>query len=313
MCTLGEDAYTLKQVGAVFDESGICSVIMSGSSRDIQNSLLASLLISARTLTDEVYVCNGRPREDCAYNTIASSYAHRYAIGKMDDCVSKVYRKYLDRRQDNEENECFDETPIFLFLNDFDDNNLIKNDQVLNLESSNDDSSQKSGYIKIEQVDLDDKQAVNDAFAAIYGGTVHTKHEPAPKVAYKNIKILAAIGELLKHGYKYHIYCILTIKNEFYRDFDEAIKATRNMLVFNEYTDDSRTDYKLKQLLLNMKQEQKTMISFDMDVEDEWKTSDNESFAIQRTGNKVYKKFRPVIYSNEFIDDLKKRVEEIVK
>ena len=55
------------------------------------------------------------------------------------------------------------------------------------------------------------------------------------------------------------------------------------------------------------------MISFDMDMEDEWEKSDNESFAIQRTGNKVYKKFRPVIYSNESIDDLKKRVEELVK
>jgi hypothetical protein len=46
VCTLGEDAYTLKQVGAIFDESGICSAIISGSSRDIQNSLLASLLFS---------------------------------------------------------------------------------------------------------------------------------------------------------------------------------------------------------------------------------------------------------------------------
>ena len=98
VCTLGEDAYTLKPVSAVFDESAICSAIISGSSRDIQNSLLASLLISARKLTDEVYVCNGRPREDCAYNTIAASYAHRYAIGKIDECVSKVYCKYLDRR-----------------------------------------------------------------------------------------------------------------------------------------------------------------------------------------------------------------------
>ena len=55
------------------------------------------------------------------------------------------------------------------------------------------------------------------------------------------------------------------------------------------------------------------MISFDMDMEDEWEKSDNGSFAIQRTGTKVYKKFRPVIYSNESIDDLKKRVEELVK
>jgi hypothetical protein len=190
---------------------------------------------------------------------------------------------------------------------------LIKKDQVLILESSDDDSSQKSGDTKIKPVDLNDKKAVDDAFAAIMAGTRNTKHEPAPKAIYENVRIQAAIGALLKHGYKYHIYCILTIKNEFYRDFEEAISATRNMLVFNEYTGDSRTDYKLKQLLINMKQEQKTMISFDMDMEDEWEKSDNESFAIQRTGTKVYKKFRPVIYSNESIDDLKKRVEELIK
>lgn len=312
VCTLGEDAYTLKPVSAVFDESAICSAIISGSSRDIQNSLLASLLISARTLTDEVYVCNGRPREDCAYNTIAASYAHRYAIGKIDECVSKVYCKYLDRRQDNEENECFDETPVFLFLNDFDDNNLIKKDQLLNLQLSDDNSSQKSGDAKIEPVDLDNNQAVDEAFAAILAGNVSTKRESSKKVFYEDVKIQAAIGALLKHGYKYHIYCILTIKDEFYRDFDEAITATRNMLVFNEYTGDSRTDYKLKQLLVNMKQEQKTMVSFDMDMDDEWEKIDNESFAILRTGTRVYKKFRPVIYSNESIDDLKKRLEELV-
>ena len=141
---------------------------------------------------------------------------------------------------------------MFLFLNDFDDNNFIKKNQVLNLELTDDNDRQKLGDRKIDSVDLENKQDVNDAFAAICSGNVNTKKDSSKKTIYEDVKIQAAIGSLLKHGYKYHIYCVLTVKNEFYRDFDEAIKATRNMLVFNEYTDDSRTDYKLKQLLLRI-------------------------------------------------------------
>lgn len=309
VCTLGEDAYTLKPIHVIFDESGICSAVVSGSSRDIQNSLLASLLISARKLTSEVFVCNGRPREECVYNTIAASYAHRYAIGKIDECVSEVYRKYLDRRQDNEENECFDETPVFLFLNDFDDNNLVKKDQILAL-GSKDNSDKNTEATTNTSVNLDDKTSVDQAFAAILAGKMDANQSSSPETVYEDVRIQSAIGALLKHGYEYHIYCVLTIKNEFYRDFDEAISATRNLLVFNEYTGDSGTDYKLKQLLVNMKQEKKTMFSFDMDMEDEWEKSDNESFAILRTGAKVYKKFRPVVYAMETIHDLKKRMED---
>lgn len=91
-----------------------------------------------------------------------------------------------------------------------------------------------------------------------------------------------AIGELLKNAYQYNIYLVVLLKETWYREFDDALKASGNVVIFNESDYSSVVDsYLIKDLLKDIRQRRPARSINSSDEEDDTET-DNESFAILR-------------------------------
>lgn len=292
ICPIGEDAYSLKPVNLIFETGQISSCFLVGNSRGIATSVFASLLMGLSRVGSDLRVCNGTLKEENLYNELINSGAvpiTKHSLFNIDECVGKVYIEYKKRKAAEEKDSEYDSRPIVLFLNDFDAQDKIKQNAEIKL----DDASARSPVR--EAKGLADIFAIEQEKAGV---SAQSQEED-----YLNgVRLRDAIGELLKSAYQYNIYLVVLLKETWYREFDEALKASCNVIIFNETDYQSVADnYLIKDLLKDIRQNSPARSIDDFGEDDDTET-DNESFAILFR-KKKYHKFRPVIYHGNNADE----------
>ena len=290
-CTIGENAYMLDPIRITFDSVRNSGVFLCGSSRGVSTSLLSSILIGVSRTDALIYMCRGMPGEESFYNRLSDRMEsdkriRRYRLAEIDVCIAEVYRQYLQRKKDYDEKETFDTKKIFLFLSDFDGQGKLKENKSL-FES---DKNDVKNFFPMAGMTSED-------FFAQESMTCET--EKLPQIYLKD-----AIGELLDQGWKYCIYPVVTLKSEWYREFDEAIRHSVNVIVFNDADYAGVTDsYAVRAILRDMRQRPARNLKGGNDFDD------RESFALLRPSNGGAK-FRPVIYNEDEIEELLCTIEE---
>lgn len=288
VCSVGEDAYSLKPVNIVFESTKISSAFLVGNSRGVAMSIFASLLLGVNKIGCDIRICNGMQREDSLYNTVLRSNAVNvtpYNLFDIDKCVGDVYIEYKKRKKAEEQTGNYDSTPIVLFLNDFDAQDKIKQNTEIRIDN----------YKPVEPPHREAKsllEIINREKQKQMGS------EPVQinvNEYLNGIRLKDAIGELLKNAYQYNIYLVVLLKETYYREFDDALKASGNVIIFNESDYSSVVDsYLIRDLLKDIRQRKPARSINSMDDEDDTET-DNESFAILKR-KKEFLKFRPIIY-----------------
>jgi hypothetical protein len=100
----------------------------------------------------------------------------------------------------------------------------------------------------------------------------------------------------VENAYEYNVFFVILLKEEWYREFESVLKASKNVILFNDMSYSTfSSKHNINAVLKDIKQEPHIYIDEDNDGE----ADDSESFAIKSMGNDVYSKFRPVIYNSE--------------
>ena len=287
-CVVGEDAYSLRPINVVFNPLKISSVFLVGNSRGIAMSLFASLFIGLSKIGCDIRICNGMRREKSLYKNLIDANSQpiiNYPLIDIDKCVEDLYVEYRKRKQSEETTGEYDTRPIVLFLNDFDAQEKIqKNIEILKNESKGEHTELKSlGAIMQKNLDHNNQNSFQQS---------------------SSIQLKSAIGELLKNAYQYSIYLVILLKDVFYREFDDSIKSSPNVIIFNETQYQGVVDnYLIRGLLKDIRQTKPVRSVNDYEEDDETQT-DNESFAIVRRNKDDYIKFRPVVYNVKNEDEI---------
>lgn len=284
ICPIGEDAYSLKPVDLIFEDAQISSCFLVGNSRGIAMSVFASLLMGLSRVGCDLRVCNGTPREKNLYNSLIESgvvHVTKYSLFDIDKCVGETYIEYKKRKSDEEKGYESDRQPIVMFLNDFDAQDKIKQDREIRLGNKPEPPKDKT-FDEIMRL-------------ARAGQTASTSAQSQEEDYLNGIRLKEAIGELAQYGYQYRIYLVILLKETWYRELDEALRASGNIVIFNESDYQSVVNnYLIRDLLKDIRQRSPARSIVDSEEEDDTET-DNESFAILQR-KKEFKKFRPIIY-----------------
>lgn len=288
VCAIGENAYSLQAENIIFEPTRISSAFLVGNSRSVAMSLFATLLIGTSRVGCNIRICNGMQREDNFYNTLLGSGlvpATKYNLYDIDRCVGELYVEYKKRKLAEQKTREFDGTPIVLFLNDFDGAEKLQQDIEIRLGEQPVEQPRQEAELSEIVSKIREKQAKAEDVSVT-----------DVKALLNGIRLQDAIGELLKSAYQYNIYLVMLLKETWYRKFDDALKSSGNVIIFNE-TDYSTvaSNYVIKETLKDIRQGRPARSMNSMDDEDDTET-DNESFAILLR-RKEYLKFRPVIYN----------------
>ena len=170
-----------------------------------------------------------------------------------------------------------------LFLNDFDAQEKIKR----NAEIKSDHSSARPPVREAE--------SIADIFAREREKHAVVDGQGQEEDYLDGIRLKEAIGELAQYAYQYRIYLVILLKETWYRELDDALKTSGNVIVFNETKYQSVADnYLIRDLLKDIRQRRPARPIGYAQEEDDTET-DNESFAILRR-KEDFQKFRPIIY-----------------
>lgn len=288
VCTIGEDAYSLQPVNVVFEPTKISSTFLVGNSRSVAMSVFTSLLLGLNKIGCDIRICNGMQREDNMYNALLNNAAikvTKYSLFDIDKYVGEAYVEYKKRKSAEEKTGEYDNTPIVLFLNDFDAQDKVKQNVEIRLDN----------YKPAEPPRREAKSLLDILNIERQKQTASEPVQVNVNEFLNGIRLKDAIGELLKNAYQYNIYLVVLLKETWYREFDDALKASGNVVIFNESDYSSVVDsYLIKDLLKDIRQRRPARSINSSDEEDDTET-DNESFAILRR-KKEFLKFRPVIY-----------------
>ena len=288
-CAIGEDAYELRPVHLVFDPNKQSSALLVGTSRPIAMSVFASLLMGLNGIECDIRVCGGRPRERSLYTALINSgklRATKYNLLDIDRCIGDVYETYLSRKTSEERTGDCERRPVFLFLHDFDKQEKVKQ----NVEITEQDRTAAA-----EPEPFSDYEALR---AAVLQKQTEQSAEPSrePAVTFR-IRLIDAVGELLENAYQYGIYLVLLLNGDYYRAFDDALKGSGNVILFNDSKDYSIVEkYSVKTILQDIRQNKpaRSINAAEYDGADDDET-DNETFAVLARKD-AYLKFRPVLY-----------------
>lgn len=295
ICTIGEDAYSLQPINIIFDPTKISSAFLVGNSREIAMSVFASLLMGFNSIGCDLRICNGsKQRENSLYNALLNSgkiQATKYNLFNIDQCVGEVYVEYKKRKESEEQTGDCERRPIVLFLNDFDAQDKVKQNVEIRLNGQ-----------------AWEKPTEFHSLADILASANQEQTAKPTNDYLKGIRLKDAIEELLKDAYQYSIYLVVLLKETWYREFDESLKASGNVIIYNDSDYSSVVNgYFVKDLLKDIRQRKPARSVNATDDEDEEET-DNESFAIL-SRNKDYLKFRPVMYCTQNKNEVTKILE----
>ena len=286
ICPIGEDAFSLALVDLIFEDARISSCFLVGNSRGIAMSVFASLLMGLSRIGCDLRVCNGTPREKNLYNALIEGgaiHVTKYSLFDIDKCVGEAYIEYKKRKSDEEKGRESENKPIVLFLNDFDAQEKIKR----NAEIKSDHSSARPPVREAE--------SIADIFAREREKHAVVDGQGQEEDYLDGIRLKEAIGELAQYAYQYRIYLVILLKETWYRELDDALKTSGNVIVFNETKYQSVADnYLIRDLLKDIRQRRPARPIGYAQEEDDTET-DNESFAILRR-KEDFQKFRPIIY-----------------
>lgn len=290
-CCLGEDSYKLRPVRITFSSavSTSSTVFVIGNSSSISTSILTSLILALRKF--ELVICDGTPRvNQTPFKSIVKDMVNvkKYSVEVIDECIRSVYKEYLNRIDQYQNDPDFIAKPIFLFLNDFETQGQITNNVTLRQSGGN------SG---------------NERMASILGTPKISSESQNTNAFTVDIRIKNAIGELMDEGHKYNIFLVATLKDTYIREFDKAIGSSPNVILFNDFRYPMNSmDYKLKTSLHDIKPKS-ALSSITMDDFENQEESDMESFALLKKNNEC-QKFRPVVYSasDDSLTEIKKLI-----
>ncbi len=286
-CPIGEDSYSLKPVEVVFDSGVSSSMFLIGNNRGVATSILATALISLSKIDSTIHVCRGMLKKESIYNHLINESiceVHENKLNDIDKCIASVYQEYKKRKQDEANLGDFDNKPIFVFLNDFDNQEKIaQNAPLIYAPHKTTTVSSLKDILKLNS-------STTDSNADVFNG----------------ICVLDAIKELVDNAFEYNIFFIVLLKETWYREFEDVLQISKNVILFNDMSYSTfASKYNIKFMLKDIKQGRNVCID-----DEESDKVDVESFAIKSMGNDVYLKFRPVMFD---VEKDKEIIEKLLK
>ena len=286
---IGENALRLDPFTIDFTNKADSHVYLIGSDELVYSSIVSSLLIGMKRMKFDFALVSPIVDEKTMLGQLIRSDGYIkqrcHNLKEITESIDKAYNLFANRKNSDKNNE----SPFFLILN--------KMELSDNLDGRKSFSSPKSSAFKSSD---EWDSAYSDDYNSNPWGS-----EQSNNIEEESLSPLEKLEAIANQGWAYQVFLIVTLNSKNFREFDDSIQATNNLIVFNDLNYNGLINHKITQALQDVRgSDSGSLVSIMEDISDERsKGFGNESFAFKLKKDNL-EKFRPVLFNANEIGGL---------